>query len=452
MRQGGISNAYTLAKKSGDTRIIQRLGEMQELLAAPLGEDIAQARRFSNVFEPKALHVFHSSITHDTNGYGVRSEQLIAALQDIGICCAAMTRLGYPWDLRQHAKLSEQSTQSSSSTIRYLHSRSNTWTLGDCESGYLRAYAEQIEIAASTAQASVIHAHSNYLNGLAAQIAGQRLSVPVVYEMRGLWHETRALTNPSYATTEHYRYCEKQELRAAMLADAVVAISKPLADWLAIKGVNRSKITTIGNAAVERRPVEKQASPEFVIGYVGSLVEYEGIDVLLAAFTELHKLHDQVRLVIVGDGAQRKTIENWVRAHDLAGRVTLPGRVPPGQVEDYYARFDVAVVPRNSNKVTELVPPLKPMEIMAMGVPLVVSNVAPLSELVTHESNALVFAAGDVADLMRCIQKLVHQPDLGAKLRAAGLVSASNNSWARNAQRYLTLYKQFGREGSSDQI
>jgi len=400
----------------------------------------AQTNAFP-AFNQKVLQVFHSSVTHDTNGYGVRSEQVVESLLNIGIECSVMTRLGYPWDLTQHSTLPLADMESSSSQIRYHHTRSSEATLGHPESEYLRAYAEQIVKQATESQATVIHAHSNYLNGLAARIAGDQLGLPVVYEIRGLWHRTRSLSDERYANSEHYEYCEKQELRTALQADAVTAISEPLAMWLVEKGVEASKIKVVGNAAVARAPVKKLASDNFVIGYVGSFVEYEGLLVLLDAFGQVLQNHPHARLVLVGDGSQFKTIERRIKEKRIGSAVELVGRVGSDAVENYYAMLDVAVVPRLSNLITELIPPLKPLEIMAMGVPLIVSDVAPLAAVVTNGENGLLFASGDTAALRDSLLMLLEQPRVGNKIREGGLEHATQNSWNQNAQAYLDLFE-----------
>jgi len=457
-RQGNIEQAYSLAQSGGDQELADRLGEMRTVLATPL-ESLAQPPRQNSIspsispskkvsfpaFNQKVLQVFHSSITHDTNGYGVRSEQVVGALQSAGIQCSVMTRLGYPWDLLQHKSLNPGGLESSSENVCYHHSRNANVTLGHPESEYLRAYAEQIAERASKSGASVIHAHSNYLNGLAARIAGDQTGLPVVYEVRGLWHRTRSLKDAGYANSEHYEYCERQELEAARQANAVIAISEPLAKWLVKKGIEPSKVTVVGNAAVARTPVEKLPSDSFVIGYIGSFVEYEGLLVLLDAFQQVQQKHAHARLVMVGHGDQFNAIEKRVKEKNLGAFVDLPGKVSPGAVEGYYSKLNVAVVPRQSNFVTELIPPLKPLEIMAMGVPLIVSDVAPLASFVDAGVNGLVFNSGDTAALRDSLLYLLEQPEKGDALRNGGLEFAKQHSWEKNAQLYLSVFERASR-------
>lgn len=444
IRQGNIRQAHSLAVSGGDVGLAQRLQEMRNLLLAPVERDVVLGRgsAMSGTFNQRVLQVFHSSITHDTNGYGVRSEQILQALAENTVSCRAMTRLGYPWDLIQHLSLSRDKPLSKSGPTTYHHSTHPSISLGHRESEYLGAYAEQICAQAQESNSSVIHAHSNYLNGLAARIAGDKLGLPVVYELRGLWHRTRALSQVGYGASEHYQFCEKQELRAALLADAVVVISAPLGRWLVGNGVSAEKISIVGNAAPVREPVDRCPDKTFVIGYVGSFVHYEGLMILLRAFEKVHQAYSHARLVLVGAGEQYKEVERWIENSELTAAIELVGRVRPDEVARYYARFDAAVVPRDSNPVTELVPPLKPMEIMAMGVPLIVSDVAPLREMVVAGSNAIVFRAGSASSLAECIQSLIDHPGLGDELRLAGLVHAKEHSWAENASLYREIYQQ----------
>ena len=150
MRQGNIEEAYTLALRSGDEILIERLGEMRDVLTKPL--EVRRAQSASNstesdrprAYNAKILHVAHSCITHDTNGYGVRLEQILLALEQAGIDASVMTRLGYPWDLMQHNKVPAQALETSSRGISYRHSKNAAVSLGHSESKYLMAYAEKI--------------------------------------------------------------------------------------------------------------------------------------------------------------------------------------------------------------------------------------------------------------------------------------------------------------------
>ena len=93
--------------------------------------------------------------------------------------------------------------------------------------------------------------------------------------------------------------------------------------------------------------------------------------------------------------------------------VILTGRIPFGQVPQYYSLIDVAVFPRQGIAVTEIVSPLKPFEAMAMGKPVIASNVAALAEIVTPGETGWLFQKNDVQALVQELAQRVFVLDWG---------------------------------------
>ncbi len=452
-REGNFLAALTYAERALDAPQVARVRDMAGVLQRPLPAPVAP-RCPRGTFRGRVLQVLHSSASFDQNGYATRTEQLVQALAEANIASSLVTRLGYPWDLLQHRRLPTDFHDSSANGLSYRHRLDPAFLIGGVESAYVEAYAAWIAEQADADGVDVLHAHSNYLNGLAAARAGVLTGLPVVYEMRGLWHRTRGLAQPRYRRTDHYDYCERQELTAAMQADQVVAISAPLARWLEGQGVPGGKITVVGNASARHEPVSP-ATGAFTIGYAGSFVGYEGLDLLLRALPLVREAVPDARLLLVGDGVEVPRLRKLARRLRIADAVEFTGRVTREVVRVQYRRMHVAVVPRYANEVTELVPPLKPMELMAMGVPYVASNVPPLAAVTRDGENGLLFSAGDVPSLAAALVKLgagrvASSPTtrpLLATLREGGLRWAAEHAWHDNAQRYAAVYARFFEEG-----
>ena len=115
--------------------------------------------------------------------------------------------------------------------------------------------------------------------------------------------------------------------------------------------------------------------------------------------------------------------------------------MPSARVRDYHAVLDVFVVPRTPDRVCQLVTPLKPVEAMASGLPVVVSSVRALAEIVHDQETGLLFPPLDAAELADRLGQLLTSPDLRAKLgsKARDWV-ARDRTWAHNAARYREAY------------
>lgn len=100
-------------------------------------------------------------------------------------------------------------------------------------------------------------------------------------------------------------------------------------------------------------------------------------------------LRDQntpVRVLIVGDGTERDTLLELVGELGLRDAI-LPGRVGPDEALQAQDAIDIFACPREDLRVCRLVTPLKPVEAMALGKPVVLSDLPALSELVGSDGS-----------------------------------------------------------------
>jgi glycosyltransferase involved in cell wall biosynthesis len=255
--------------------------------------------------------------------------------------------------------------------------------------------------------------------------------------VRGFWEVTRlsredeALHDPTYWL--HVRL----EGEVAAACDRVFTLSTPMADELVHRGVDPARIALLQNAcdpaqfsprARDTELAEHWGLPEDVpvIGYVGSFVQYEGLDDLVEACARLRAEGHAFRLVLVGneksEGNERgpitQKIERIAADKGLSDWLIMPGRVPHEQVEAWYSLFNITPFPRKPQPVTEMVTPLKPLEAMAMGKAVVMSSVRAMAEMVEDGRTGLVFKKGDVGDLAAALARLIVDSDLRTRLGA----------------------------------
>jgi len=179
------------------------------------------------------------------------------------------------------------------------------------------------------------------------------------------------------------------------------------------------------------------------IGYIGSFVPYEGLDVLLRAVAGLpDRVRAQVRLLWVGDGA---ALPDWLKlATELGMRdqVISVGRKPFDQMPAYYSLIDLCAYPRRGVEICEIISPLKPFEAMAMRKAVVVSAVRPLSEMVAHGQTGLVHTRDDAQSLATQLATLIENPALRERLAGAGYDFVhETRQWAHIAARISAQYK-----------
>lgn len=218
-------------------------------------------------------------------------------------------------------------------------------------------------------------------------------------------------------------------LRNALLrrADAFVAISEPIERELREAGVERSRIRRIPNGVDTGRfrpaePAERRrlraalgvpvGAPTFA--YVGRLVSYKGVPVLLRAWREVCRARPGPHLLLVGGGSAdmhncEPELRRFVREEALKRRVTFAG--PVEDVVPWLRAADAFVFPSEEEAFG-----LALVEAMACGLPSVTTAAGGLGEIAAHRVNALVVPPADGTALRRAMETLLDDPGLAARL------------------------------------
>ena len=416
-------------------------------------------RRSEPAYAPVADRVFymlHNSLPYHSAGYSTRTHGLLSGLRGLGWDVQGVTRLGYPYDMPKMAELGEIAPVNVVDGIPY-HRLSTTPGIEKKSpiTEYVKRYVAALEAKAKEEKPAILHGASNHWNGLATVATAHRLGIPSIYEVRGLWEVTRGSRDFEWAKGGMYRFMARMEADAAAHATHVLAITQALKDELINRGVDGDKITVVPNAVdAERftpqpRDAELEAQLGFqgktVIGYIGSVLDYEGLGLLIDAAERMRSQRDDFVVMIVGDGAELERFQSEVEARQLGDAVRFLGRVPHEDVERYYSLVDIAPFPRLPLPVCEMVSPLKPFEALAMGKAIVASDVAALAEIVQPDVTGLLHRKGDVDDLTAKLTELVERPELRQQLAADGLRWVrENRQWPDMARSVSTIYEQLG--------
>ena len=244
---------------------------------------------------------------------------------------------------------------------------------------------------------------------------------------------------------EHRDLATALERRALDGAQAMV-VSDALVGWARARGAER--VTVIANGVdtgrYHARPMEReevraslQLTGREVVGFVGSLKPWHGLPVLFDAVKRLAAERPRLFLLVVGDGPARVSLEQRAQVGALADRVMFTGAVANAEIPGYLSALDVAAAPFLPS-ADFYFSPLKVVEAMAAGLPVVASRLAPIKAML-GDSGELV-APGDAGALAGAIRRLLDDP---ARARALG-ESARHRaqaelSWDQVAERILLL-------------
>ncbi|MBI3769542.1 MAG: glycosyltransferase [Deltaproteobacteria bacterium] len=304
-------------------------------------------------------------------------------------------------------------------------------------------------------QVDVIHGHSLFFCGLAAVFAARRLGIPSIYEVRSLIEDTLVREGGATEGSVIYRAYRWFDDLAIRLADHIITISKGLRRELIERGVLDARITVIANGVdVQTQLPAPDPDPQlrsqlgfpvdaFVLGYIGTLFAYESLEVAIEAIATLGPYHRSLRLLIVGDGPARKALLDRAVARGVGENVRFIDRVPHEQVGRYYGLVDVFVLPRLPNRLTDLVTPLKPLEIMARAKPILASDCGGHRELIIHETNGFLYNARSPSGL---VDAIVAVSNRRSELREFGVKArewvAAHRSWEAAVRPTIPLYEE----------
>lgn len=325
---------------------------------------------------------------------------------------------------------------------------------------------------------SVLHAQSDFFNALIVHAVGTKYAIPTVYESRGFWEESwlsRTIDANGwgegadnlfsmYRLPDAYSLRKRAEEIARQLPDHVFTLAEVMRDHIIESAHGRipgDSVSIVPNAVEaanfpvqesDRALAEEIGLPEdaLVVGYISSIVEYEGIDTLIDGYRLAAATSDRpLCLLLVGDGAYLPTLRERVKSAGIEN-VFFTGRVPHEDVLRYYGLIDLFVVPRKASAVADLVTPLKPYEAFSTGRTVILSDVGALQEIARQSGAVETFRAGDSTDLSRKLLQLIQDPERRQELgRIASRWVRNYRTWDSNVSEYYRVYKKLGYNGPS---
>lgn len=257
---------------------------------------------------------------------------------------------------------------------------------------------------------------------VAAIAAARRAGVPAVLEVNCLFSQ------PPYVQFEpmtFHRLATAVERRALRQASLVVTVSSPLARLArSLAGIdalvvpNGADIGRFDRQAADPARVRRryELANRLVVGWVGVLRDWHGLELLLDSIGQLPEVH----LLVVGDGPGRAAFDRRAREAGIADRVTVTGRIEHDEMPHFIAAMDIAVV---AGERTGVASPMKLLEYMAMGTAVIAPAMDNIRDVVTHRVNGLLFEPGSREALMAALRELqndrVLRASLGANARAS---------------------------------
>lgn len=223
-------------------------------------------------------------------------------------------------------------------------------------------------------------------------------------------------------------------------------------DLLRLMNISNGKVEVIHEGVSAGFSPEKDGSDAEALGhygirkpyllFVGTLEPRKNLNLLIKSFDKITNFMPDVRLVLAGRrGWMAQAIFDELERRDLLGKVQITGYVREEYLPALYRGASALIYPSLYEGFG-----LPPLEAMASGTPVIVSQGSSLPEVVGDAG--LYVDPLDVDDLAGAMKRVLSEPELAASLRAKGLERAAQFSWKNAAGKTLDILRQAARANS----
>lgn len=401
----------------------------------------------------RIAYVLHNSFPYSSGGYATRAFGIAEGLKSHGFEVININRPGFPLDIKDDLNAEDVPETEMIEGHKYVRSLS-TSRRGKTPYDYMLEAADILEERFIEYRPQYVIAASNHITAIPSLIAAKRLGIPFYYEVRGLWEITRVSREPEFEKKPAYTVQVLLETLAAKNATHVFTLTHSMVNELVRRGVEEEAISLVPNSCSPENLIPKERDIDLVsklniptdvpvIGYIGTFVQYEGLDDLAEACAILKLKGVPFRLLLVGNenasgqdvGPITAKISELANTYGFNDWLIMPGRIPFEEVESYYSLIDIAPFPRKPQPVCELVSPMKPLEALAMKKAVLVSSVQALKEMIVEDKTGLVFEKGNISDLADKLQFLIDNEGLRKTLGENGRVWVKvERNWVKTTE------------------
>ena len=311
-----------------------------------------------------------------------------------------------------------------------------------------RYYREELQIL-SAEKPDLLLLRSELYN-FSAMAAARRLNIPVVlevdcptaFEHRHMSGKDKIKLGPLPECIERWNWRHSQ---------AIIAISNILRDFLIKNGVAAEKITVIPNGADPHsfRPGRADANlrakfplqNRVVIGWVGSLVGWSGLEKLLRVTRQVLRERPEAVFLFVGGGKNKQIIESTFAPAERDGRVFLTGTVNWDEVPAYVDLMDITVAPYP--KMDFWYPSsMKIFEYMSAQKTVIASAVGQIAEVIQDGENGLLFDPDDHEQFLQKILYAIDHSTLRSRIaEQARKTVLDKYTWTRHARTMSSVFE-----------
>ncbi len=299
--------------------------------------------------------------------------------------------------------------------------------------GFDRALISSLRALLKSDKIDIIHCHQ-YTPYIYGAIAAMFTGVKIVFTEHGRFYPDR--------------YSWKRRMVNPLigyLTNSIVAISAATADALAhYEWFARKSISVIYNGTAPHKPAVDTGfrsmlgidAGDVVYGTIARFDEIKNLPMMIEGFSRVHKTHPETKLLMVGDGDERESLEKLVEEHELGSSVIFTGYQT--DTSRYMSAIDLYLLTSFSEGTSMTL-----LEAMSNGTCSIVTAVGGNIELIEHLKNGVVVDSGDTDSLSDWMARLAEDPQHRRRLGSKAIATfESKFSVATMVDQYSRTYDQ----------
>jgi glycosyltransferase involved in cell wall biosynthesis len=290
----------------------------------------------------------------------------------------------------------------------------------------------------------VVHVHHPLTSGINAIYFGWKLGLPVVFThhtrydlyaklyMPGLFGKIGEEIMNSYLPS-FYKQLDALMVPSASLFEVVMKYQPACPVSIQPHGM---ELAMFKNAQSLNRGDFGFSSDDVVLMYVGRLGPEKNLEFLLEAFEIVYRTCPQVRLLVVGDGPVRSSLEDWVGKHDLNGKVVFTGMISHLDIPLYYATANIFVTPSTTETFG-----LTVVEAMASGLPVAGIDSPGISDAVIDGQTGFL-TRQDIGEYSGQLLRLIQETDLRLEMSQKACEHSDSYAIEKAVERLELVYQE----------
>lgn len=295
----------------------------------------------------------------------------------------------------------------------------------------------------------VIYARAHPAN-LPIAIVARFARIPIVHEINGYYFDV-SITHPwlrplnrLIAATYRWQYRR---------GDALIVVTAGLAEWVSreVPGKIVETVSNAANCSIFRLAelAEPLRSRNYAL-FFGSMTRWHGIEILVAAVSD-QAWPSNLDLVLIGDGQLVEFLRSLPTRQSAAGIIHLPS-VPQTTLASYINGAKVGLVPSNSvnGRAALGLSPLKLYEMLACGLPVVVTDFPGQADLVRSLQAGIVVPPDNAEALARAVARLYTSPPSHSDMSRVAEHIRTNHRWEDRSRQIADVLARVAHQASMD--